>query len=358
MNRLKKDTVIKAIFVISAICLIFAIGLVVGTKLMDRRYQANETETSVQASATSSTDITDVSSLVDDLYSDDDGRPVTYFDGEPYKLKENIETILFIGVDASEARDQADEQANMATYNQSDVVMLFVIDHDAQSYSLIQLNRDTMTEIITARNANGDVTVDAQLALSFAYGTDMFDCSELTVTAVSKLMYDMPIDHYIAITMDAIPVLNDQVGGVTVTIPEDMTMVDPQMIEGESVTLTGDQASVFISARQSLDDSTNINRMSRQRTYMSAWKDKAVSLMASDDNFAIDLILSLSNYLYSDMDASLLADFATQLQAYSDSGIVTIEGESVQGSRYMEFYIDDNDLKRVIKEIFYESAEG
>ena len=352
MNKPRKDTIVKIIFVLSAVCLIFAVGLVVGTKLIDKKYAE-------QTQATQTNQTSTISETTEDLYAEDDGRPVTYFDGNPYYLKENIETILFIGVDASEERDAQDEANGNMTFNQSDVVMLFVIDHDNESYSLIQLNRDTMTEIIVARQTADDViTRQAQLALSFSYGSDMYDCSELTATAVSKLMYDMPIDHYIAITMDSLPILNDQVGGVTVTIPEDMTMDDPAMAEGETITLTGDQAEIFIRAREELEDATNINRMNRQRTYMSAWRQQALTRMAEDENFAIDLILELSNYLYSDMDASALADFATQLQDYQDNGILTIEGENVQGDEYMEFYIDDNDLKRVIIEVFYEPKEA
>ncbi len=350
MRHIKKDTVIKLVFVIASVCLIFAIGLVVGSKLMDKRYNTPTSEMQSQS--------TTVSGTTEDLYSDDIQGAITLFDGEPYALKADIETILFIGVDASEERELEDEENDQRTYNQSDVVMLFVIDHEKQSYSLIQLDRDTMADIIIAENQDGYVMGYRQLALSFTYGTDMEDCAEHTMYAVSHLMHDITIDHYIAITMDSIPILNDQVGGVTVTIPEDMTMDDPDLIEGETVTLNGEQADTFVRARQELEDPTNINRMSRQRTYMSAWRSQAITRINEDSNFAIDLVLALSNYLYSDMDASRLSSFANLLTDYTDNGIVTIEGQSVQGSQHMEFYVDEDALISVIRDEFYYKVEG
>ena len=46
----------------------------------------------------------------------------------------------------------------------------------------------------------------------------------MTVDAVSHLMYDLPIHGYVAVKLDAIEKLNDAVGGVTVTLPEDIKL--------------------------------------------------------------------------------------------------------------------------------------
>ena len=65
------------------------------------------------------------------------------------------------------------------------------------------------------------------------------------VDAVSNLFYGMPINGYVALNMNAVAMINDAVGGVTVTVPEDMAQVDPSFAEGAAVTLTGDQALKF-----------------------------------------------------------------------------------------------------------------
>ena len=42
--------------------------------------------------------------------------------------------------------------------------------------------------------------------------------------------------------MDAMPLLNHEVGGVTVTLEDDMTKLDPAMKKGATLTLTDRQA--------------------------------------------------------------------------------------------------------------------
>jgi len=69
------------------------------------------------------------------------------------------------------------------------------------------------------------------------------------VDAVSNLFYGMPINGYVALNMNAVAMINDAVGGVTVTVPEDMTQVDPSFAEGAAVTLTGDQVEVYTLSR-------------------------------------------------------------------------------------------------------------
>lgn len=77
------------------------------------------------------------------------------------------------------------------------------------------------------------------------------------VDAVSNLFYGMPINGYVALNMNAVAMINDAVGGVTVTVPEDMTQVDPSFAEGAAVTLTGDQALKFTRYRDTEKDFSN-----------------------------------------------------------------------------------------------------
>ena len=56
-------------------------------------------------------------------------------------------------------------------------------------------------------------------------------------------------NYYISMNMDAIAILNDAVGGVTVNVTDDFSAVDPSITKGE-VTLKGDQALTFIQTRK------------------------------------------------------------------------------------------------------------
>ena len=46
---------------------------------------------------------------------------------------------------------------------------------------------------------------------------------ERMVEAVSHLFYGIPIHGYCSLNMEVITLLNDEIGGVTVTVPEDLT---------------------------------------------------------------------------------------------------------------------------------------
>lgn len=68
--------------------------------------------------------------------------------------------------------------------------------------------------------------------------------------------------------------LNHEVGGVTVTLEDDMTSLDPEMKKGTTLTLTDHQAELLIQTRYAMDDDRNTERMRRQQIFMKAFMNK------------------------------------------------------------------------------------
>lgn len=281
-------------------------------------------------------------------------RQVFTHDGKDYYLNDNIETILVMGIDTDGNIGQTGKYVNNS---QADVIYLFVIDNKAKTYRTLQLNRNTITGIKTLSADGRDTGItNMQLSLSHSYGRDDSDRCLNTVDAVSALLCDIDIDHYVSLTMDAIPVLNDSVGGVTVTVPEDMTAADPSFVKGATVTLHGDQAEKFVRSRMSLPNDTNEFRMQRQQLFMSDWRDKVNSKIGGDLGFALNMILNISPYMVSDMSVNALADFANTLSDYEDLGSMSPEGEVRDGELFKEFIVDQDDLEDKVVELFYEEA--
>ena len=56
---------------------------------------------------------------------------------------------------------------------------------------------------------------------------------ENTLNAVENLLEGADIEYYVAMNMDAIGILNDALGGVTVTLEDDFTAADPTHAAGE-----------------------------------------------------------------------------------------------------------------------------
>ena len=192
-------------------------------------------------------------------------------------MKSHLQTVLLIGTDSTEGYEEVTEGVK-PFYNrhQADFLMLLVMDAEQNTAELLQLNRDTMTDVpwLDVLGKYGG-TEYKQLCLAFNYGDGGTASCKNTVNAVSGLLFDAPIQGYIQIPMSAIPALNDLVGGVPVTMTEDLTMIDPAFVQGATVRLTGAQAEAFVRVRSALADDTNLSRMRRQREYLDSFRQRA-----------------------------------------------------------------------------------
>lgn len=281
-------------------------------------------------------------------------RQIIWYDGRKYALREHLETLLLMGIDSFEG----ETVEGYINDDRADFLMLLLVDKDAGVCTSLHIDRDTMAEIPVMGVAGQVIGSEtAQLALAHTYGSGKQDSCINTVKAVSSFLYDMPIDHYMSLTMDAVQILNDEVGGVTVTVLDDMTMIDETLVKGAEVTLRGSLALQYVRARSSLENSTNRSRMERQRQYMDALYQKLASRYASNTDFGLRMLLKLGDYMVSDYSASQLSDLLGVASACEFVGIGTIEGESKVGEKFMEFYPDEEKLQQLIIDLFYEPLE-
>lgn len=271
--------------------------------------------------------------------------------GQSYPLKSHLQTVLLIGTDGRDIyRENPDEMQQFYNFNQADFLMVLVLDNAQQSVEIIQLNRDTMTDVpwLDVLGEPGGTNTE-QLCLAFNSGSGGADSCKNTKFAVQSLLFDAPIDHYIQISMDSISTLNDLVGGVSVTIHDDLTSVDPVFIQGQTIRLNGAQAEKFIRARMVLEDDTNVARMHRQRDYMEAFQVSAKKAVNTDSAFVMKAMEKLSSHLASDMTANQISTLISNLDAYTVHPIRYCEGELLMGSEYYEFYPDMDSLWEIVK---------
>ena len=283
-----------------------------------------------------------------------DGREITYYNGTAYAKKEDLETVLLLGVDKFEGETPEGYVNNQ----QTDFLLLLVMDKENETCTPIQLNRDTMTEIqilgVTGEPAG---TFTGQLALAHTYGSGEEDSCENTVLAVSNLLYGMEIDHYVSLTMDGVALLNDLVGGVTVEVLDDFSGIDDSLVQGETVTLQGQQALTYVRSRGGLEDSSNLHRMERQRQYLSALQQQLKAAVQQEDGFTLDALLQLNEYMVSDCTVDQLSDLGDSLAAYQVSDILTTPGDAQEGEEFMEFTVDEAALQQLVMDVFYEPVE-
>lgn len=278
---------------------------------------------------------------------------LTYQGGE-YPLKEQLNTVLLIGTDGTESYEEKDELLqDYYNYSQADFLLLLVQDKKENTTQVIQINRDTMTDVPwldVIGNYGG--TEFGQICLAFNSGDGGRDSCLNTVDAVSSLLFDAPIRHYIQMPMTAVSALNDLVGGVVVEIPEDMTNVDPMFVKDATVRLSGDQAEKFVRARREMDNDTNVSRMSRQRIYMESFRKQAQAELDSDSEFVLRMVEKVSEHIQTDLTAQQLSDFVQSLDQSQVSSISAADGNLVAGETYYEFYVDETSLWKIVKEAY------
>ena len=284
-----------------------------------------------------------------------DGREITYYNGTAYAKKENLETVLLLGVDKFEGETPEGYINNQ----QADFLLLLVMDKQNETCTPIQLNRDTMTQIqilgVTGEPAG---TFTGQLALAHTYGSGEEDSCENTVLAVENLLYGVGIDHYVSLTMDGVALLNDLVGGVTVEVLDDFSSIDDSLVQGETVTLKGQQALTYVRSRGGLEDSSNLHRMERQRQYLAALQQQLKAAVQQEDGFTLDALLQLNEYMVSDCTVNQLSELGDSLATYQVSDILTTQGEAQPGEEFMEFTVDEAALQQLVMDVFYEPVEG
>jgi hypothetical protein len=156
-----------------------------------------------------------------------------------------------------------------------------------------------------------------------------------------------------AVPMDFVATYNDLVGGVEVTVLDDFGEIDPTLVKGEKVTLTGEHALTYVRSRKGLDDSTNNTRMERQKQYLNALYEKTLDCIEKDDEFIVKAALEASE-LESDRSVTRLQELMEKLSTYEFLGIQRFEGELQIGEKFVEFYPQKESVDKIVVENFYE----
>ena len=179
------------------------------------------------------------------------------WNGKTYREKPAITTLLIVGVDKS-GNPEATGSQTYRSGSPADFIMLLAIDHTDKKIYQLQIDRDTMADVtVLGVFGNETGTQKMQICLSHYYGNTPEANAKYTIRAVRNLLDGLEIDGYYMVDYDAVPVLNDALGGVTVHVEFDMTSVNPEWTQGSTVTLHGKEAETFVRSRMTIGSGTN-----------------------------------------------------------------------------------------------------
>lgn len=268
------------------------------------------------------------------------------------QLRKGLQTILVMGLDDYE---RPEGQKGYLNKMQADFILVVVVDEANGKMEALHVNRDTMTDVCRL-GVFGDSagTIYGQIALCHTYGSGGSDSCINAVKTVSRFLGGIKIDHYMTFTMESVEIINDMVGGVTVTVEDDFSKVDPDLVQGQEITLQGKQALTYVRGRRNVGEQTNISRMVRQRQYMNALYGKVLDRITTDENFIKNLTLKLADAFTTDCSVSQLDALSQVMAKCTMEPFVTIDGEAKIGKEFMEFYADPDSLQKAINHLFYE----
>lgn len=289
------------------------------------------------------------------LHSDGDaaeataGKTITR-DGVDYFPRQDVTVVMVLGIDQYGPAESSNYHRNEGS---ADSVMLLVFDDKAENCTVLHLNRDTMLDmnVLGIRGEYAGTTY-GQLALAHTYGTGLEDSCENVKNTLMNFLHGLQVDYYVAMNMDALPILNDAVGGVTVTVTDDFSQVNPGITMGE-LTLQGDQVIDFVRTRKDVGDQKNITRMERQREYVDGFLEAMYDKVHDNGEFLISTYEKVAPYIVTDCSVNTLSAMMDRYSDFTIVDTVTPEGDNIIANGHYEFHVDEEKLDKLIVELFY-----
>ncbi len=277
-----------------------------------------------------------------DYSTDEDGNKYyTSVDEEGNNIKVDVENknlynFLVIGKDR-------------AAFN-TDVIIIVSYDIEKGSVSMMQIPRDTYIELpdskgnVTGRKAN------AVLALYYnqarAKGMNYNDavktaCDDMR-DSMSKI-FGIPINHFIMMDLKGFVNIVDAIGGVDLTVPQDMFYEDPEQnlyinLKAGYQNLDGNKSEQFIRFRKGYANA-DLGRVDAQKIFISAFIEKV------QKSFSIETIVAIVNqlnkYVVTDIDIQQMIYFAKSALSVDTDNISMLTMPGDVSGKYYVAYRDD-----------------
>jgi len=276
--------------------------------------------------------------------------------GKKYREKPAVTTILVCGIDKVDNGENSPSVIkDYRNGGQADFLLLLAIDHTDKKIHQLQIDRDTMTEVITLGVFGNEAgTRVQQICLSHAFGLTPEDNAKYTVKAVQNLLDGIEVDGYYMIDYSGVGPLNDALGGVTVHIDYDMTSVHPEWEKGKTITLHGKEAEDFVRSRKTVGSGTNKERMDRQAEFMRNAISQMSKRIKADLGFAETLVETLKDLSVTNMTTKRLTDELKDVYGYQTLPVDHPAGEYTVGENgYIEFYMEDGAAVNWVLEHMY-----
>lgn len=194
---------------------------------------------------------------------------------------------------------------------QADFILLMTIDADSKTTTAVQLDPNIAVPFWPQGAAEAETM---PLGEVYTYGSGGSDSSLNILTAVSERMDHVKIHHYLTFDADAIGMITNMLGGVTVNIVDPFPETYPELAKGGNVYMDGKSADVFFNY-VAPEDSDNTSHMRRQQEFIKGVYG-LFSSSAGKDEFVTQLSMKLSEKMNTDLTLSQMLKMMEALQEY------------------------------------------
>jgi polyisoprenyl-teichoic acid--peptidoglycan teichoic acid transferase len=250
--------------------------------------------------------------------------------------------ILILGMDIGDTDNQTNK-----SIRRSDTIMVFNYNPNTKKAHIVSIPRDTLIEVDGYLDT-GEYQRYWKINAAYALGGE-----EEVITHVESLL-DININYIVEIDYNAFRSIVDAIGGVEMTIEQDMYYDDDEQDlhinfkAGETVLLDGEKAEEFFRWRKNNDGTGlangDLDRIKNQQLFMSKLLDKALSPTIVFK--APKILKAISENVDTNIPANKLISLGMKVLGLDSSDIVmtTLQGEpeDIYGQSYIVAYKDYN----------------
>lgn len=289
---------------------------------------------------------------------------VVYGDGI-YEYKEDSLNFLLLGIDRG---GNLEKNTDLSDWNagQADAIFLVSLDQRDKKVSVIGIPRNSMVEVDIY---NGDEqridSIYNQICLQYGYaGGGKLGLSSMKA-CVSELFYQLPIHGVCAVSFDAIGVITDMLGGIEVTVPDDMTGLRADYVQGTQVHLTGESVLPYLRYREYTTLGSPTIRLTRQKEFLREAVRTGMEQVQNSPSLVGEIYKAVIPYMNTDITLDEAVYLGAQALDYrvEDGSFYQLSGADKQvdflreeGTQdfYDDFYLDEEALRRITMEVFYD----
>ena len=276
-----------------------------------------------------------------------------FYNGVEYLYNTDITTVAFMGVDK---RTFGLNDDLVKKVGQNDVNMVIAINTKTGESRVLVLPRDTLVDV-NKYSLDGDyMGVDKrQLCLAYSYGDGKATSCDNVITSMQRILYGIPINTYVALDLDGIAPLNDALGGITVTSPNNYL---DKYTKGEQVTLNGKEAERFIRSRESTLEG-DAARRERQIAYVKAYVSQAAERGLKNPQLLGDIYNIGKEYTVTNLTLSRSLYFGTTIlsnpsEVLAFDNIKSLSGKlKLDKAGYATTVLDEDKALETVLDIYY-----